>query len=156
MIRTATAEDDTLRQIGQLVSEGQGEDIKQKETPQAIRPYMKYFHHLSVVDGVVRMGQRIIVPSKLRPSILQSLHAAHQGVTVMSQRAADTVFWPGISIDINRTREQCEHCHRIAKSNALIPPEDITPPEYPFQRICVDYFQYCNNNYLVIVDRYSN
>ena len=156
MIQTATAEDNTLQHLKQLIVECQEVDRKYSEVHPPIRPYLKYVNQMSVVDGVIMMGQRIVVPHELRSSILQSLHAAHQGITVMSQRAADTVFWPGITIDISRTREQCEHCHRIAKSNAMQPPEVVTPPEYPFQRICADYFQHSNNNYLVIVDRYSN
>ena len=74
----------------------------------------------------------------------------------MCQRASDTVFWPGITVDITRTKEECIHCHRIAKSNPSEPPEDITLPCYPFQMICADYFQFENKIYLVIVDRYSN
>ena len=36
------------------------------------------------------------------------------------------------------------------------PPADITPPDYPFQMICSDYFTYNSKEYVVIVDRYSN
>ena len=38
----------------------------------------------------------------------------------------------------------------------MLPPEEITPPEYPFQKICSDYFSFNNCDYVVIVDRYSN
>ena len=30
------------------------------------------------------------------------------------------------------------------------------PPDYLFQRVCSDFFQYKGINYLVVVDRYSN
>ena len=53
-------------------------------------------------------------------------------------------------------RDECQHCHRIAKSNPMQPPVDITPPEYPFQQVCCDYFTYNNHDYVVVVDRYSN
>jgi hypothetical protein len=36
------------------------------------------------------------------------------------------------------------------------PPSDITPPDYPFQMSCSDYFHYSDKDYVVIVDRYSN
>ena len=49
----------------------------------------------------------------------------------------------------------CVHCNRIAKSNPMQPPTDPPHPEYPFQQIACDYFQYMNNDYVVIVDRYS-
>ena len=59
-------------------------------------------------------------------------------------------------MDIQRVRDECSHCHRIAKSNPMQPPTDITPPEYPFQKVCSDYFSFNNHEYVVIVDRYSN
>ena len=36
------------------------------------------------------------------------------------------------------------------------PPSDTAPPEYPFQKICSDYFSYNYHEYVVVVDRYSN
>ena len=74
----------------------------------------------------------------------------------MSTRAADSVYWPNITVDIQRVRDECSHCHRIAKSNPMQPPSDIVVPEYPFQHICCDYFSFNNHEYVVIVDRYSN
>ena len=93
---------------------------------------------------------------KITPNILRALHSAHQGVGAMCTRAADSVFWPNITTDITRIREECTHCHRAAKSNSMQPPCDITPPDYPFQRICADYFSFNNTEYVLIVDRYSS
>ena len=36
------------------------------------------------------------------------------------------------------------------------PPIDIIPPDFPFQKICSDYFSYNNHDFVVIVDRYAN
>ena len=44
----------------------------------------------------------------------------------------------------------------MAPSQPHAPPIPPTPASYPFQCICTDYFHYGGNNYLVIVDRYSN
>ena len=102
------------------------------------------------------MNQRIVIPTSLRQQLLHSLHAAHQGIGAMCQRAADSIFWPGISIDITRVRNECEDCNRIAKSNAMEEPAVISPPDFPFQKICADYCTFMGKNYLVFVDRYSN
>ena len=107
---------------------------------------------LCVVDGVVLIGQRIVV----RQPILKALHAAHQGVSSMRARAMDSMYWPDITTDIARVRDQCTHCHQAAKYNPMQPPADITSPDYPFQMICSDYFTYNSKAYVVIVDRYSN
>ncbi|CAG2199923.1 unnamed protein product [Mytilus edulis] len=77
----------------------------------------------------------------------------HQGVSAMRAKAMDSVYWPDITVDISRGRDQCVHCHQMAKSNHMQPQSDITPPAYPFQMICSDYFTYNSNDYVVIVDR---
>ena len=74
----------------------------------------------------------------------------------MTSRADASIFWLGITYDIQATRANCSHCNQMAPSQPALPP---TPPilaVYPFQCICADYFHQQGMNYLVIVDRYSN
>ena len=108
---------------------------------------MKYWHlrdHLYILDGVILVRDRVVIPPSLRseiaqtyvfdhdtrvlipPSlrtdILQSLHAAHQGVSSMNERAKASVYWPGITNDIHAARSTCSNCNRIAPSHARTPP----------------------------------
>ena len=53
-------------------------------------------------------------------------------------------------------RTRCPPCNRIAPSQPNAPPTPPVQPQYPFQCICADFFQYAGHHYLVIVDRYSN
>ena len=112
--------------------------------------------HLSTVDGVIVYNDRVIVPKSLRPNVINTLHAAHQGVSTMIARAESSVFWPGITKDIHDVRDRCHQCNRNAPSNPASLPIPPMLPEYPFQCICADYFTYKGVPYLVIVDRYSN
>ena len=154
MVRQATSSDETLKNVSSLIHEGFPSDCR--ELSPELRPYHRISGSLYCSDGVILMGQRIIIPSSLRPSILEALHAAHQGISAMCARAADSVYWPNITTDISRIRNECGNCHRVAKSNPMQPPIDIIPPDFPFQKICSDYFSYNNHDYVVIVDRYSN
>ena len=154
MVREATASDPTLHQLALCIEQGFPEDSR--DLPPELRAYHRLSPSLCVVDGVILMGQRVVIPSVLQGSILSALHAAHQGTSSMQARAMDSVYWPNITVDIARTRDQCSHCHKITKSNPMQPPLDIVPPEFPFQQICADYFTYNNQDYVVIVDRYSN
>jgi len=153
MVKEHSLEDETFRELTQIVRKG---FPRIQDLPPKLRPFHRFADEMSVVDGVLMLGHKIIVPVSLRKQVLEALHAAHQGIAMMNQRASDTVFWPGISIDITRVRNECGDCNRIAKSQAMEPPVAITYPEYPFQMICCDYFDYEGKNYLVTVDRYSN
>ena len=126
------------------------------ELPQNLQVYFQHRMHLSSVDGVVLYKNRIIVPQSLREVILSLLHSAHQGVTRMTARAEASIFWPGITADIERTRLNCSACNKITPSQPSAPPQNIQCPSFPFQMISADFFSYKGKSYLVIVDRYSN
>ena len=153
MVKTATETDETLSKLKSILREGMPPI---QNLPKNLRPFHQYADHLYTIDNVVMLGTRIVIPKSLQHEILLFLHAAHQGINAMCQRASDCVFWPGISIDITRIRNECVDCHRISKSYAMEPPVEISQPEYPFQKICCDYFGLNNRAYLVAVDRYSN
>ena len=126
MVRESTAADEHLKSLQLLIQEGFPTDCRQL-SPE-LRPYHRIAGSLCLVDGVVLTGGRIVIPRALQPNILEALHAAHQGVSAMSARAADSVYWPNITVDIQRVRDECSHCHRITKSKLRQPPFDVTVP----------------------------
>ncbi len=112
--------------------------------PEQIRKYHWFQEHLHCVDGVVMYKDRIIIPQSLRLEVLTALHSAHQGVTHMTSRAESSVFWPGITFDVQDTRDGCRDCNHNAPYQPHAPPVAPTLPVYPFQCICADYFTYTN------------
>ena len=74
----------------------------------------------------------------------------------MMSRATQSVYWPGMKTDIERKRENCQSCHSEAPSQPSAPPTPLPVPQFPFQMISSDFFDYNGKNYLIIVDRYSN
>ena len=87
--------------------------------------------------------------------MLAAFHAAHPGVSMMTARAETSIFWPGMTEDIVKVRNECDHCHRMAPSQPAAPPTRPILTVYPFQAICSDFFSYKGVRY-VGVDRYSN
>ena len=74
----------------------------------------------------------------------------------MNLRAINSVWWPGITRDIESLRLQCGDCDVNAPSLPAAPPTQLDHPTYPFEHVCADYFFYLGHMYLVLVDRYSN
>ena len=141
----------------QLLNEvEQGFYGSRKSLPEDLKQFQKLKNSLTAVDGVVLYKNRILVPPAFREKVLENLHSAHQGVSSMISRAQASVFWPGITSDIQKVRDRCFHCNRIAPSQPNAPPIPPMTPEYPFQSICSDYCTVGGSNYLVTVDRYSN
>ena len=87
---------------------------------------------------------------------LNVLHSARQGVTSMTQRANQTVYWQGITSSIRNMRCKCQRCNNIAHSQSKEPLIISKTPEYLFQYICADYFKIKGNHYLAAVDRFRS
>ena len=130
-------------------------DSKDK-LPEMLKPYWEFRDSLCAVqDGVVTYNDRTIVPESLRSQILDNLHCAHQGVSGMQARAMNTVFWPGISSDLEAIRDSCRTCHRNTPSQPKLPPVAPNTPKLPFEMICCDYFELKAHHYLIAADRLS-
>ena len=147
-LRIATSSDEDMMTLIETIEEGFPE--QRHSLPQCLKEYHAFRHQLSTSDGVAVYKDRVIIPTALRKTCLTSLHAAHQGTSLMI-----SIFWPGITAAIHATRAECESCNRMAPSQAALLPVPPTQAEYPFQRICADYFTHLGKNYLVVIDRYS-
>ena len=120
-----------------------------------IASFMRFKNSLFLGPGVILYQDRVVVPESLRKSVLSNLHSAHQGVTAMESRAQAIVFWPGLTLDIQKTRENCYDCNRNAPSQAPQPTEMVSPPTAPFQQIFADFFEFAGHHYLILGDRFS-
>ena len=152
-IRDEVSRDKIMGLLAAQISEGFPPDKKLLRLE--LREYYQHRDNLSQVDGVPLYKGRVIIPERLRQSVLETLHSAHQGVTGMTLRAQSSVWWPGITPQIKETREKCQVCHEHTPSQPSAPPQPLQQPDYPFQQLAADYFQSGGYHYLVIVDRYS-
>lgn len=153
-VKEETASDPLMVELYNVVQSGF--NVVQEELPSDITPYHRFKDCLSTVDGVIIYKSRVVIPPRLRSEVLENLHSAHQGVTSMNARAESSVFWPGITTDINKVRQRCYQCNNMSPSQPSAPPVKPILPEYPFQSICSDYCHKAGTGYLVTVDRYSN
>ena len=149
----ATAADASLGHLLRLVE--QGAPRLDSSTDDALGSFRPIYDSLYAEDGVLLYQDRVVVPPSLRDSVLQHLHAAHQGISTMEQRARAIAYWPGMSMDIRTAREECADCNRNAPSQAATPPIANPPPSTPFEAVFADFFDYHGRHYLVVGDRLS-
>ena len=146
----ATANDPSTLRLRDIVSGAQSQNNSAD-----VSDYWPLRHDLRVVDGVVMYHNRVIVPSSLRPCVLEHLHSGHQGVSAMCARARQLVFWPGITNSIQRTRDTCSSRNRNAPSQPSPSATEPVFPSTPFEMIYGDYFEFSGHHYLVAGDRLS-
>ena len=109
---------------------------------------------LTVHDGLLLRGTRLVIPSALRGDVLQRLHEGHMGVTKCRNRAKQTVWWPGLSSQLNDMVLKCKTCiqERRNVKEPLMPTE---MPDRPWQTLGADLFTLKGKTYLLVVDYFS-
>ncbi|XP_015779104.1 PREDICTED: uncharacterized protein K02A2.6-like [Acropora digitifera] len=147
----AQDEDPVCRQIKTYCSEGWPDKHSVKD---AMKPYWSTRGELTVVQNILLKGTRIVIPSSMRLEILDKIHEGHQGIAKCRERAKSSVWWPGLSREIQDLVQQCRTCalHRDNKPEPLI----ATPlPDRPWQIVATDLFQMRGMDYLIVIDYYS-
>lgn len=150
-IRAHQAEDDVCRSLKKYCLDGWPE---KHHLQGLMTQYWSYRGDITLYDGLLVYGTRIVIPSSMRQDILDKLHEGHQGITKTRERAKESVWWPGISTQIAELVQRCHTCTklRIQGPEPLIPSE---LPQYAWQKVGSDLFQYQGYWYLLVVDYYS-
>ncbi|KAL8607946.1 hypothetical protein ACOMHN_005501 [Nucella lapillus] len=104
-LQQKTDADSELSKLKDVIIEGWPDNAK--ELPKNLRDYWSCRDEMSVQDGLVMKGERIVVPQAMQRYILQNIHAGHQGSEKCKLRAKTCVFWRGISADIDATVRYC-------------------------------------------------
>ena len=122
--------------------------------PVCLHPFWCFREELTMLDGLIMKGNRIVVPVSMRPTTLQRLHDAHQGLTSTLQRARRTVYWPKIQDDIKDMVRKCDECQIFGSKKAKSPQHQITAVR-PMEVIGMDIMDFQGSHSLVIVDYFS-
>ena len=78
----------------------------------SVREYFRERSSLSISDGLIIYKLQFVVPPNMRVDILQRLHETHQDISKCRERAAASVWWPGIGKAIIALVERCQTCQR--------------------------------------------
>ena len=121
----------------------------------AIKPFIQFASELSVQDGLLLKGTRIVIPTTMRLEILDRIPEGHLGIVKCRQRALSSVWWPGLSKQIEELVKLCATCNRYKPdhSETMIIPEET--PSRGFEKVAADLCELNKKIYLVIVDYYS-
>lgn len=90
-IKQWTAKDPTMSRVMDLLLRG-----SHHEAQQAVPHFHKYWSELSVYDGCLLRGNRVIVPPEGRERVIELLHEGHPGNSRMKGLARSFVWWPNI------------------------------------------------------------
>ena len=149
-IRQWTDKDPTLAKVrDSLVASRRPQD-------DILQPYRKCWDELSVEQGCLLRGTRVVVPQKGREAVMKVLHEGHQGGTRMKTLARSFVWWQGIDKDLENVVSNCDSCQRTRHCPPKAPLHQWEFPSAPWERLHADFAgPFMNKMFLVVVDAHS-
>lgn len=118
--------------------------------------FQKVAESLSISNGCLMYGARVVIPKKLQSKVLQLLHMGHFGMERMKQLARTAVYWPNINADIANLCKNCTNCAEHQNRPPKEPNHPWMMPEKPWSRLHLDHaINFMGSNWLVVMDSYS-
>ena len=113
LIHGETARDPTLNLLRHYIH--MGWPVDRRMLPQEIHTFWNYREDLSMENGLITKGARLMIPSTLRSKVLEQIHEGHLGIEKCMLKVRDSIFWPGISMISERLWRNVEFVKQVPK-----------------------------------------
>ena len=126
-----------------------------KQVPPMLHPYWTFREELTIEDGLILKGTRIIIPNNQHKTILELIHEGHLGLNKCKLRVKETVYWPGLNKQLEDLVLNCELCLKYLTANCKLEPNLTLGQEvtlYPWTKLATDIFHFKSVSYLLVVD----
>ena len=122
---------------------------------QRIYLYWSYIDELTLRNGVIFRGNRVVVSKVLQSEMLTRIHASYLGAETYLRKAKDVIYWPKMTSEVKDFIRNCTACNDYLQNNrkAII---SYPIPSKPWSRIAMDIMTLFNRIYLITVDSYSD
>lgn len=147
-IAKETKKDEQLRRVMDMIHMP-GDKIMEN-------PFQHFKDELSVLDGVLLKGTRIVVPISMKKQMLKLVHEGHLGIEKCKRRAREVLYWQGMHRDITSLVQNCEVCQRHRYQQTKEPMKPHEKPKEPWGKVGMDLFQLKDKDYLLLMDYHSN
>ena len=151
-VREWTRTDPVLSQVKVLLEQGWAEGVKSTELP----AYYSRRSELSLQDGIVMWGSRVVIPDQGRAILLEQLHETHIGASRMKSLARSYIFWPGIDQEIEAMANGCDICLQFRSNVKCATMHPWEWPDKPWSRVHADFAgPFLGHMFLIIIDAHS-
>ena len=101
---------------------------------------------MTIHDGSLLWGKRVIVPRKLHSKLLEELHMGHISICRIKTLTRSFIWWPGLDKAIGKEAAQCEPYKVTVAMPKAVSRHPWQLPNGPWERVHVDYGEW-NNHY---------
>ncbi|XP_032075671.1 uncharacterized protein K02A2.6-like, partial [Thamnophis elegans] len=140
------------KQLGHADARGWPTD----KVAEGFQPFKHRQAEISFHGGCLIWGDRVLIPTALRPLVLDLLHKDHPGIARMKALARSYVWWPLLDTEIAAHVGRCTTCQLSRPNPPAGPAREWEAPRGPWSRLHIDFAgPFHGQNFLVVVDAYS-
>ena len=114
-IYTATQRDPTLSKVKRYVLRGWPETV-----PKSLKAYYSKLAELSIKEGCLLWGGRVVIPPSLMEIVKAELHKEHLGIAKMKALAWNHVWWSEIDKDLESLVKSCQDRAAVKQAPAKV------------------------------------
>ena len=153
-IQAATSKDPVLSQVYSYIARGWPDTAH--SIPEKVKPFFNKRLQLSITNGCLLWGLRVVIPPQYREAVLQLLHEGHPGMSRMKSLAKLHVWRPSIDDNIESFVKACNNCAETAHDLAKVPLHQWDISAKPWQRLHIDFAgPYRGKMWMLVMDAYS-
>jgi hypothetical protein len=152
-IGTLTSKDPVLSRVYEFTLSGWPGYLNAQQ--EALTPFSTRKDELSIEDGCVLWGRRVIIPSVLQERVLLEMHDGHPGMVKMKALARSFVWWPGLDADIEDVVRKCSPCAAVQNPHKKVPLLLWPWTTEPWQRIHLDFLEVKGQMFFLVIDVHS-
>ena len=109
-LKQCTADDHMMQELHATVMNGwpMRQDVQSSVTP--------YFHirdELSISEGLIFRGERVVIPKSMRKGMIERLHSSHLGENSCLKRARECLYWPNMNSEVKDYIKKCDVCRSM-------------------------------------------
>lgn len=117
-----------------------------------LKSYFLRKTQISVEQGCLLWGYRVIIPVKFRNSLLKQLHYSHMSSSSMKSLAMSYFWWPGMEKEIENITDHCDKCLDVRKNvTKSVEPPWKRPEMKPWTRVHCDFLGPFQKEYFFVM-----
>ena len=151
-IQNLSQEDAILKTLAWITKQGWPES--KLHLPLDVQDYLPFKEELTLQNGVIFKGDRVVIPLQMTAELKRKLHSSHLGVQAYQRRAR--FYWPGTYKEIEEYVSKCQVCNTYHRGQQREPMISHPVPSRSWQVLAVDLFELRSQDYFATPDYYSN
>ena len=98
-----------------------GWSAHRKSAEPSIRQYWEIRDELHVAEHLIFKGERVVIPSSMRAEVLKKVYETHLGIEKYRARTRASMYWPGMTNNIEEMIAKCLKCAKLKPRNKKEP-----------------------------------